>query len=183
MSGLPPLEEPAFVLKPPRLVKIAAAGAMTAMGGTVLIWVTGFYGPEHPAALRYALGVFAVLFLAIASRPDTWRPLPVFAADRRGVYLVHRNGRDFTFVPWNRVGDMRVGFGEGIFRSVLVDVRMSGSEWHELAGYRGGGADAAVNEYRKVNIGNACRNPDNTLRRIEAIRHRAGTERHPPGAS
>ncbi|HHH42645.1 MAG TPA: hypothetical protein ENK49_00760 [Gammaproteobacteria bacterium] len=111
MSGLPPLEEPAFVLKPSGLVKIAVAGAMTATGGTVLIWVTGFYGPEHPETLRYALGVFAVLFLAIALRPDTWRPLPVFEADRRGVYLVHRNGRNFTFVPWNRVGNMQVGLG------------------------------------------------------------------------
>ena len=174
MSGLPCLEDPAFVLKPPRLVKIAAAGAMTAIGGTVLIWVTGFYGPEYPQTLRYALGALGVLFLAIASRPDTWRPLPVFAADRRGIYLVHRNGRDFTFVPWKRVGDMQVGFGEGIFRSVLVDVRMTGSEWHKLAGYRGGGTDAAVHEYRRVNIGNACRNPYETLNQIDAIRRAAG---------
>ena len=175
MSGLPRLEEPAFVLKPPRLVKIAAAAAMTTMGGTVLIWVTGFYGPEHPQALRYALGVFAVLFLAIASRPDTWRPLPIFAADRRGVYLVHRNGRDFTFVPWEDVGGMKVGWGEARVRNVLVEIRVADDQWKQLTGAGPNFSGPAPRSgFRTVNIGNACRDPEETLARIEAIRRAAG---------
>ncbi len=170
---LPKLDPPSFVLVQPRWATLFAAGLMTLIAVATLFGVAVAYPPDAPPALRYALGAGAALLLAIALRPATWRQMPVFAADRYGIHVVHNNGREFSFIPWQNVGTMTVGQGTGRSRSVLIAIRVTDDEWQRLTGIPPGFSTPAEDGSRLLNIGNACRNPERTLERIEAVRRQA----------
>ena len=172
-KGLPKLDPPSFVLVPPRWATLFGAALMTLVAAATLIGVVVAYPPDAPPALRYALGAGAALLLAIALRPATWRQAPVFAADRHGIHIVHNNGHDFSFIPWQNVGTMTVGWGTRHTRSVLIAIHVADDEWQRLTGVPPGFSAPTEDGYRLVNIGNACRNPERTLERIEAVRRQA----------
>jgi len=86
---------------------------------------------------------------------------------------VHNNGRDFSFIPWHNVGTLHVGRGTGHTRSVRIAIRISDDDWQRLTGIPPGLSAPDEDGYRQIAIGNACRNPERTLARIEAVRRPA----------
>ena len=170
------LTAPHFVLAQPRWITAIAGTLFLVIGAATLIGVSRFWPPEAPAGLRYILGTFGVAMLAISLLPRTWKTTPKFMADRRGIHIVCRNGQDFLFVPWEDVGALKVGWGEGRVRNVLVEIRVTDDQWEQLTGASPNFSGPPPRSgFREVNMGNACRNPEETLARIEAIRRAAAT--------
>ena len=103
-----------------------------------------------------------------------WTRWATFAADSKGIYIANINF-EFTYIPWSEVGETSVGYGwMGMqrVRSIILELNISDQLLNRIdqrpSIYITN--TAVKNNYKKIRIGNQCRNVESSREKIEDIR-------------
>ncbi|WFP50820.1 hypothetical protein PL263_02055 [Methylomonas sp. EFPC3] len=171
-SMLSRLESPYWVLDVPKGIHFIGITLFifAEMGCLALIYNVDWN--RHPFGVKlfvYAIG-FGILLSLLSKK--MWRRWVVFAADKKGVYIINNEMSGFIFILWDKVGESYVGLSERNVKSVILKLRLDENDCAQVFGTYQTGKWMAPDAkgYFSISIGNCCRNVENSRIQIEQIR-------------
>lgn len=175
--NFPDLEDPKFILANPVWLQVGVLVLIATFSTLGVFWALRAYISNTVHYYHYCVAAISVIALSGVVYPRNWRRGVIFAADIHGVYFTNYRG-NYTFIPWNDVGESRIGIAGRAQRqkTVILNIRVDNDTWEKMQDGKSTNLLKSSEEnidndgYRSIGIGNACRNVGNTRKEIELLR-------------
>ena len=176
--NFPALEEPKFILANPVWLQISVLLLSATFSLFGVYWAVHAYLSSTAHFYHYFAVVISIFGLSGAAYSRNWRRWVSFAADAHGVYFSNIHG-DFTFIPWDDVGESSIGVVGGFenrHKTVILKIKVDKNTFEKILGGRVPNLLKSFVDnidhdgYRSIGIGNVLGNVSNLQKDIELLR-------------